>query len=146
MAGKSAVNPRRIDFSPGLPLQIPVSADVSSVGVGVIDGGKPPAVGVQNLPDFAASVLIVAAVNQANALPSQPYQPDLCRTLDVMAWIEYGVVDLSPVPGDVLIGTGNVMACPSLTSTGLSPKTSRSAPRRTKMCSATPLSCLSEER
>ena len=49
-----------------------------------------------------------------------------------MAWIEYGVVDLSPVPGDVLIGTGNVMACPSLTSTGLSPKTSRSAPPQNK--------------
>ena len=25
-----------------------------------------------------------------------------------MAWIEYGVVDLTPVPGRVLIGVGNV--------------------------------------
>ena len=25
-----------------------------------------------------------------------------------MVWIEYGVVDLTPVPGHVLIGVGNV--------------------------------------
>jgi len=85
VAGKSTVNPRHVDFAPGLSLQIPVAADVVSVGVGVVDGGEVPAVGVQNLPDFTPRVLIIAAVDQADLLPVQPHQPDLRRTLDVIA-------------------------------------------------------------
>ena len=85
IAGKGTVDSRCKDFAPGLALQIPVAADVVSVGVGVVDGGEPPAVGVQKLTDFAASVLIIAAVDQANILAVQPHQPDLRRTLDVIA-------------------------------------------------------------
>ena len=47
------MDPWRVDHAPGLALQIPVAADVVSVGVGVVDGGEPPAVGVQKLTDFA---------------------------------------------------------------------------------------------
>ena len=85
VSGKGAVDSRRVDFTPGLALQIPVAADVVSVGVGVVDGGEPPAVGVQKLTDFAARVFIVTAVDQADVLHIQSHQSDLRRTLDVIA-------------------------------------------------------------
>ncbi len=84
LAGKGAVDSRRVDFAPGLAPQILVAADVASAGVGVVDGCEPPAVDVQKLRDFAASVLIVAAADQANVLPVQPRQPNLRRTLDAI--------------------------------------------------------------
>lgn len=52
VTGKGTVDPGRVDFAPGLSLQISVAADVVSVGVGVINDNEPPAVGVKKLPDF----------------------------------------------------------------------------------------------
>ena len=82
--GKGAVNPWSVNHAPGLALQILIAADVVSVGVGVVDGGKPPAVGFQKLPHLTPCVLIVAAVNQANVLLVQLHQPNFCWTLDVV--------------------------------------------------------------
>jgi len=66
VTGKGAVDPRRIDFTPGLALQILIAADVVSIGVGVVDSGEPPAVGIQNL--------LFTAVGSAENRPSEKFK------------------------------------------------------------------------
>ena len=58
--GEAALDPRGVDLTAGLPLQVLVAADVVGVGVGVVDGGEVPAVGVQQLAHLAPGVLVAA--------------------------------------------------------------------------------------
>ena len=87
MAGKGALDPRGVDTASRLSLQISVAANMVGVGVGVVDGGQLPAVGVQMLADLAARVLIAAAVDETDLRALQPHQSDLRRALDIAAFI-----------------------------------------------------------
>lgn len=71
--------------APGLPLEILIPPDVVGIGVGVVDRGETPAVGIQNLPHPAPGVLVAPAVNQADTVPLQANQADFGRTLDITA-------------------------------------------------------------
>ena len=84
--------------APRLPLEILIPPDVVRIGVGVVDRGETPAVGVQNLPHLAPGVLIAPAVNQADTVPLQANQADFGRTLDITA----SVCDLDQFVHDAL--------------------------------------------
>lgn len=55
------------------------------IGVGIIDGSKPSSVGIKKLANLSPGILVIAAVNLADVLPTQLYKSDFCRTLDVIA-------------------------------------------------------------
>ena len=71
--------------APCLLLEILISPDVVGIGVGVVDRGETPAVGIQNLPHLAPGILVAPAVNQADTVPLQANQADFGRTLDITA-------------------------------------------------------------
>ena len=85
MPGNVALDALRVNFTLGLALQIAVAADVVGIGMGVVDGGQMPAVGVQQLPHLAACVLVVAAVNQADVCIVQLHKTHLGGALDIVA-------------------------------------------------------------
>ena len=89
--GEGALDAGRVDLAAGLALQIFVPADMIRVGVGVIDGRKLPAVGVQVLADLAPRVLVAAAVNEADPGVVKLHQADLGGALDI---VTVGIRDL----------------------------------------------------
>ena len=84
MTGKVAFDTRCIDFAPGLLLQILIAADMVGMGMGVIDGRKPPSVCIEQLADFSAGILVISTVDQANIRLVQLDQSDFCGTLYVI--------------------------------------------------------------
>lgn len=84
VTGKGSLDARRIYLAPGLGLQVFVAADVVGVGMGIVYGGQPPAIGRKNLAHLFPSVLIVAAIDEADLFRAQPHQPDFGWTLDVV--------------------------------------------------------------
>ena len=83
--GKGLLDAGGKDAASGLLLQILVAPDVVRVGVGVVDGGQPPPVGVQKLPDLPARVLVVSAVNETDVRAPQPHKADFGGALNVKA-------------------------------------------------------------
>ncbi len=87
--GKGRLHTAGIDPAPGLSLQIPISADVIRIGMGVEYSQKLPAVFLQNLTYSAPCILIVSAVNEIDTLFSCPVYADLGGTVDVIAGFAY---------------------------------------------------------
>ena len=85
MPSKVAVDTGRIDFAPGLLLQILIAADMVGVGMGVVDGGETPIVSIQNLAHLAACILVISGINQANIGAIQPHKSNFRRALNIIA-------------------------------------------------------------
>ena len=64
-------------------MQVLAAAGVVGVGVGYEYGEELPAVFVEYLPDLAARVLVVAAVDEADPVPGV-IQADFCRAVDII--------------------------------------------------------------
>ena len=81
---KCGLDAWRVEGAVGLFGEISVAADVVGVGVGVVNSVKRPALAVEMLAHFAASFLVVAAVDEHDMAVAGLNDADLCRTLDVI--------------------------------------------------------------
>ena len=85
VARERALDAAGIDAAPGLGLEVAVPADMVGMGVRVEDGFQLPALGIEDLLDLLARVLVAPAVDQSDLIAFAQHYANLGRALDVEA-------------------------------------------------------------